>query len=336
VRLTRKVRVLRDVGEYLLSLRPHDLDIEVGLVVQVEAHSEQTPQIVQAASRHDHQTVSLNHLNRGAVIGHDPPQLVEDRLEGVFEAQRLAEHLRNGEERLGALPRALELGDVVVDRVEADVLPLDAERHEHHLHVDQLPVLPHATSDPVGTTSLERLVGDVPAFSAEVLVEDEVVDQSADRLLRRVAKELRRRRVPARHTPVGVHDDDGDRADLDERLQLVQPAARLRELRQEVDFRRHRSSSQQLVPTTPRTRGRQPLHRAPGHGRSIPRDERAVQAERANNGPIAVSRCCLGADYERFGDRNYLLRASLSLSDGHVIDDLGEPTRSSMRSRVVS
>ena len=56
---------------------------------------------------------------------------------------------------------ALELGDVVVDRVEADVLAVDPERHEHHLHVDQLPVLPYATSDPVGTTSLERLVGDV-------------------------------------------------------------------------------------------------------------------------------------------------------------------------------
>ncbi len=122
---------------------------------------------------------------------------------------------------------ALELGDVVVDRVEADVLTVDPERHEHHLHVDQLPVLPYATSDPVGTTSLERLVGDVPAFSAEVLVEDEVVDQTPDRLLRRVAKELRRRRVPARHTLVGVHDDDGDRADLDERLEVLLLAADL-------------------------------------------------------------------------------------------------------------
>ena len=107
------------------------------------------------------------------------------------------------------------------------MLTVDPERHEHHLHVDQLPVLPHATSDPVGTTSLERLVGDVPAFSAEVLVEDEVVDQTPDRLLRRVAKKLRRRRVPARHTLVGVHDDDGDRADLDERLEVLLLAADL-------------------------------------------------------------------------------------------------------------
>jgi hypothetical protein len=133
----------------------------------------------------------------------------------------------------------LEFGDVVVDRVEADVLTSDPERHEHHLHVDQLPVLPHATSDPVGTIVLERLVGDVPAFSAKVVVEDEVVDQTPDRLLRRVAKELRRRWVPAGHTLSGVHDDDGDRADLDERLQLVAAAERLRELSREVDFRRH-------------------------------------------------------------------------------------------------
>jgi hypothetical protein len=51
-------------------------------------------------------------------------------------------------------------------------------------------------------------VGDVPALSAEVLVEDEVVDQTPDRLLRRVAEELRRRRVPASHSLVGIHDDD--------------------------------------------------------------------------------------------------------------------------------
>ena len=154
-------------------------------------------------------------------------QLVEDRLEGVLEAQRLAEHLRHGEERLRALSCALELGDVVVDGVEADVLTVDPERHEHHLDVDQLPVLPYATGDPVGTTSLERLVGDVPAFSAEVLVEDEVVDHPSDRLLRRLPEELRRRRVPARHPLVGVHDDDGDRADLDERLEVVLLAADL-------------------------------------------------------------------------------------------------------------
>jgi hypothetical protein len=184
-------------------------------------------------------------LDGAAVVGHDSLQLVEDRLERVFEAQRLSEDLRYRQERLGVLSCALELGDVVVDRIEADMLAVDPERHEHHLHVDQLPVPSYATSDPVGTTFLERLVGDVPALAAEVLVEDEVVDQTPDRLLRRVAEELRRRRVPARHSLIGIHDDDGDRADLDERLQLGQPAAGIRELGRAVALRHHRSTSRQ-------------------------------------------------------------------------------------------
>ena len=71
----------------------------------------------------------------------------------------------------------------------------------------------------------------------------EIVDQAPDRLLRRVAEELRRRRVPARHSLIGIHDDDGDRADLDERLQLGQPAAGIRELGRVVALRRHRSTS---------------------------------------------------------------------------------------------
>ena len=37
VHLAREVRVLRHVGEDLRPLRPHDLAVEVGLVVQVEA-----------------------------------------------------------------------------------------------------------------------------------------------------------------------------------------------------------------------------------------------------------------------------------------------------------
>ena len=139
----------------------------------------------------------------------------------------------------------LELGDVVIDGVEAGVLTVDRERDEHQLHLDKLPVLPYATSDPVGATSHERLVGDVPAFSAEVLVEDEIVDETSHRLLQRVAEELRSGGVPARHPLVCVHDDDRHWADLDERLELVQPAARLRELGREVDLRCHRSASPQ-------------------------------------------------------------------------------------------
>ena len=77
--------------------------VDVGLVVQVEAHSEKRLEIVEAAAAHDHQAVALNHLHGTAVVGHDPLQLAEDRLDGVLEAQRLAEHLRHGEERLRVL-----------------------------------------------------------------------------------------------------------------------------------------------------------------------------------------------------------------------------------------
>ena len=125
VLLAREVRVLRHVGEDLWPLRPDDLAVEVGLVVQVEAHSDQAAEIVEAAPADDHQAVALNHLDGAAVVGHDSLQLVEDRLERVLEAQRLAEYLRYGQERLGVLSCALELGDVVVDRVEADVLTVD-------------------------------------------------------------------------------------------------------------------------------------------------------------------------------------------------------------------
>ena len=89
-----------------------DLDSGVALVVEVEAHSGHPPQIVEAAPAHDHQAVSLNHLDGTAVVGHDLLQLAEDRLERVFEAQRRPERLRHGEEGLGMLTCALELGEV--------------------------------------------------------------------------------------------------------------------------------------------------------------------------------------------------------------------------------
>ena len=81
--------------------------IEVGLVVEVETHAEKTPQVVDAAAAHDHQTVPLNHLYGAAVVGDDSLQLAQDCLERLLEGQRLPEHLRHGQERLGALPCAL-------------------------------------------------------------------------------------------------------------------------------------------------------------------------------------------------------------------------------------
>ena len=219
--LARKVGMVRHVAEDLAPLRPQDLDSGIGLVVHVEAESDQPSEIVEAAPAHDHQPIALDHLDGAAVVRHDSLQLAENRLDRVFEAQRLPEHLCHGQERLGVLPCAHELGDVVVDRVEADVLTVDPERHEHHLHVDQLAVLACATGDAVGPTFVERFAGDVPAFSTEVVVENEVVDQPSDRLLRRPTEELRCGRVPAGHPLVGVHDDDRHRAELDERLEVL-------------------------------------------------------------------------------------------------------------------
>ena len=82
-------------------------------------------EVVEPAPAHDHQAVSLDHLHRAAVIGHDPLQLVEDRLDRVLQAQCLPEHLRHRQQRLGVLPCELSLGDVVVDGEEADVGAFD-------------------------------------------------------------------------------------------------------------------------------------------------------------------------------------------------------------------
>ena len=112
------------------------------------------------------------------------------------------------------------------------MLAVDSERHEHHLHVDERAVLPCATRRS-GRRDLSSSASRVTLapFSRDSVVEDEVVDQTPDRLLRRVAEQPCRRRVPAGHALVGVHDDDGDRADVDERLELGQPPTRLGELR---------------------------------------------------------------------------------------------------------
>ena len=131
--------------------------VEVGLVGQVEGHPDQSSEIVETARADDHEPVALDHLDGTAVVRHDSLQLVEDRLERVLEAERLPEHLRHGEERLGVLACALELGDVVVDRVEADVLAVELERDEHHLDVDELAVLSRTTSDAIDATSRECL-----------------------------------------------------------------------------------------------------------------------------------------------------------------------------------
>ena len=57
--------------------------------------------------------------------------------------------------------------------------------------------------------------------------EQEVVDVAADGLVRLVAEQPGRGRVPGRYPLVAIHRDDGDRADLDERFEVLLLAADL-------------------------------------------------------------------------------------------------------------
>ena len=239
--VAREVRVLRDVGEDLGPLRPHDVAVQAALVVEVEALPEQGLQVVEAASADDHQAVSLDHLDGAAVVGHDSLQLADDRLDGVLEAQRLPQHLRHGQERLGVLPCPLDLGEVVVDGEEAHVRAFDAERSEHQLDVDSRAVLPPAARDPLGAAGCDRLACDLASLVATRVADHEVVDRAAERLVGGIAEEGCGGRVPVRHPLVGVHDDHRHRAVLDEGLELGQPPARLGELRGSR-VRRHRPS----------------------------------------------------------------------------------------------
>ena len=197
-------------------------------------------QVVEAAAADDHQAVSLDHLDGAAVVGHDSLQLADDRLDGVLEAQRLAQHLGHGQERLGVLPCPLDLGEVVVDGEEAHVRAFDAEWSEHQLDVDSRTVLPPAARDPLGAAGCDRLACDLASLVATRVADHEVVDRAAERLVRGVAEERCGRRVPVRHPLVGVHDDHRHRAVLDEGLELGQPPARLGELRGRRRVRRHR------------------------------------------------------------------------------------------------
>ena len=130
--------------------------------------------------------------------------------------------------RLGLLARLLELGDVVVDAEEADALALDGQRHEHQLDIDRCAVLPLPARDAVRAAARERLGRDLAALVDCLAAEDEVVDLPPERLLGLVAEERRRGRVPAGHLLVRVHLDHGDRADPDERLEVLLLAARSR------------------------------------------------------------------------------------------------------------
>ena len=127
--------------------------------------------------------------------------------------------LRRG---LGLLARPLELGDVVIDDVEAGMLAVDEQWHHDHLDVDKHTVPSHPVRDPVGATLLERLAGHADALVAQCLrPQDEVVDVAADRLIGAESEQRGRRRVPGGYALVAVERHDGHRADLDERLEVL-------------------------------------------------------------------------------------------------------------------
>ena len=131
--------------------------------------------------------------------------------------------------RLRLLAGLLELADVVVDPEEALALAVDREGNEHQLDVDQRAVLAGAPGDAVRPSGGHRLLGGLAALLAMLLVEHEVVDRAADRLLRRVAEQLFGGRVPAGDPLLRVHLDHRHRADPDQRFEVLLLPRDLRE-----------------------------------------------------------------------------------------------------------
>ena len=130
--------------------------------------------------------------------------------------------------RVRIAPRRHQLGDVVVDRVVAAVLAVDDQRDEDDLDVDALAVLAPPPADEMCPA---RLVGCSRGRRSQAPLarrEQELVDVATDRLVRLVAEEPGRGRVPGRHDLAAVHRHDGHRTDLDERLEVLLLTADLR------------------------------------------------------------------------------------------------------------
>ncbi len=118
------------------------------------------------------------------------------------------------------------LGVVAVDRVEARVLTVDVQRHHRDLDVDERAVLASSARDAVDAPRGQRLVGLDRRIGREVVRgEHELFDRAADRLVGRPAEQQGCGRVPAGHDLLAIHRHDRDRADLDERLEVLLLAA---------------------------------------------------------------------------------------------------------------
>ncbi len=120
------------------------------------------------------------------------------------------------------------------------------------------PSVPVPSRHPVRPAALGRLPHDVVAFLREVLGDDQGVDRPTDRLVRRVAEEPRRGGVPAGDRLIAIHRHHRDRADLDERFEvlLLLAVALLRLLRRLEQPSRSRSRSPPAARARRGSRGR--------------------------------------------------------------------------------
>ena len=119
-------------------------------------------------------------------------------------------------------PRLLQLRDVVVDGVVAGVNTVDDQRNHHDLDVDGRAVLVRALRHARGSPESARPPRERVPLLAHVRPTAARARRSSGRSPPRAVAELARRRwVPAGHALVGVHRHDRDRADLDERLEVL-------------------------------------------------------------------------------------------------------------------
>ena len=112
----------------------------------------------------------------------------------------------------------LELADVVVDDIGADLLPADDDRRRPDLDVDERAVLPQALPDEHPFFAEQPLLAELDRVRMEALVVgDQVVDVPSDRLLRRVPEQPLGGRVPRADVLVQVESHDRRGAELEER-----------------------------------------------------------------------------------------------------------------------
>jgi len=111
------------------------------------------------------------------------------------------------------------------------MLAVHHEGNEHQLDVHGRAVLPRALRDPLRTTAGHCLAPHLAALVTTCFAEHQLVDRAAVRLVKCVAEQLGRRRIPVGNPLVRIHDDHRHRRVLDEGFELGQAPARFCELR---------------------------------------------------------------------------------------------------------